>query len=187
MATIWCILLIPVSIYARSEENKKDETLISAIESGTVKLVEKLLIGEGIVDEKYKNLLLDIAHGRVEHYENVISEVSRVHDLRKFLWGARVGTVASIAGTVVALISHKDTEQHVVPFSEDRVRIGALSTTLVAMICTTYCISSLLNDVVVSAVNQKVLRSSRVMLKDAREIEDLIRNAPVSTKDNDLK
>ncbi len=185
--TAWCGLLIPFSLHAVSEGNKKDETLLSAIEDSNVKLVERFLESEGIDLERNKSLLLEMAHSRVEHYQNIISQGSRVQDLSRFLWGARLGAVATIAGAVVTMISHKNKHEQVVPFFKDPIRVGALTFSVMAAVGAISCGIHLGGGVLIALVNQKVVRRSRTSLKKARIIEDLIKNISFSTENRDLK
>ncbi|MBA3751435.1 hypothetical protein H0X06_01355 [Candidatus Dependentiae bacterium] len=79
------LCIVPVCMQAKPEMNRK-ATFDVAIENVDVKLVEKLLKREGIDDENSKKLLLETAEDVVAQCEERVSLLKSGWDCARFAW-----------------------------------------------------------------------------------------------------
>ncbi|MBA3751434.1 hypothetical protein H0X06_01350 [Candidatus Dependentiae bacterium] len=158
------LCIVPVGMQAKPNMNRK-ASLDVAIENVDVKLVEKFLKREGIVDENNKKLLVETAQDVVDQCEERVSLLKSGWDCARFGWWSAwigCGTVFCISGLRYRVLKFND--------KEIKKKLGFIIAG--GAVCTATGLYYL------SQAWKCPTASSR--LESARIIENLIKNAPLS-------
>ncbi len=174
IVSVVCLLVAPVSVQARPERNKK-VTLDEAIENVDVNLVKKLLKRKGIAEEARKKLLLETAEDVVEECEERVSLLKSGWDCARFTWWSTctsVGALASAFGIGIALTPKGNNENNEKYLQTKKLAsAGAVIGTVLTLPCVYFLTRAWKCPAALSRV------------ENARTIENLIKNAPLSTED----
>ncbi|MBA3751430.1 hypothetical protein H0X06_01330 [Candidatus Dependentiae bacterium] len=177
LLSVACLSVVSTGIHAGRERNKK-VTLDEAIENVNLKLVQKLLKREGIAEETRKKLLLETAEDIVEECEERVSLVKSGWDCARFGWWSTwtgLGVAACAFGTAVAL-TPKGREDNSDYLETKKLALGGAGIGALWTLLGGYFLS-----------NAWKCPTALRRVEIARKIEDLIRNAPVSSENSDLK